>query len=58
MDSASSKHPNVHDPCHDDLMEYLKCVREHPHGLKWVDCENAKSIYRECMKLCVGLNIK
>jgi hypothetical protein len=38
------------DPCHLELEEYMKCVKEHPGGLKETDCDDKKEVFKACMK--------
>ena len=47
---ASASAPTVVDePCQKEFEEYLKCVREHPQGLKADDCDKMRDVYRLCM---------
>lgn len=48
--SESSKSVVVdQSPCNAELEGFLKCVKEHPAGLKETDCEEFKVRFRKCM---------
>jgi hypothetical protein len=38
------------EPCHEEFEAYMRCVESHAQGLKALDCEDIKDLYKKCMK--------
>ncbi len=36
--------------CEPEFNAYLKCVESHSQGLKALDCEEIRELYKQCMK--------
>jgi len=47
--SSATPQQNVLPVCQEEVDSYLRCIREHPAGLRATDCEEIASIYRSCM---------
>ncbi len=47
---GTTKLSAIVEPCQVEFDAYLKCVQSHSQGLKALDCEDIREIYKKCMK--------